>query len=112
MTLFTSLPSGDLLEGLDVPADEGGPGYGLVLLAARQSLVFEPHFAVLGPTDGRGPMSERPGLLMNDRLSTAQPNDCCIAGGTVRMLASLDVGHGDLGGDMTLLSPLRRLCNP
>jgi hypothetical protein len=33
MTLLASLPSGDRLEGLDVPADERGQRYGLVLLA-------------------------------------------------------------------------------
>src|SRR5580698_4471353 len=112
VALLASLPFGNRLEGLNVPADERCQRNGLVLPAAWHSLVFELHFAVLGPTGGRGPMSESPGLLMNDRLSTAQPNDRCIAGGTVRLLAYLDVGHGDLGGDMTFLSPLRRLCNP
>ena len=44
-------------------------------------------------------------------LAAAEPHDRCIASRPVRLLADFDIGHGDLGGDMTFLSPIRRLCN-
>jgi hypothetical protein len=56
-------------------------------------------------------MRERPGFLVNDRLAPAQPHDRGVARGAVGLLVDLDVGHGDLGGDMTFLSPIRRLCD-
>ena len=41
MALLASLPFGNRLEGLDVPADEGREADGPVLLAAWYGLVFE-----------------------------------------------------------------------
>jgi len=47
MTLLASLPFGDRLERLDVPADERCKRHRPALLAARHALVFELHFVVL-----------------------------------------------------------------
>ena len=67
MTLLASLPSGDRLEGLDVPADERCQRNGVVLPAAWHGLVFELHFAVLGPACGGRTLRKSPVLLPDQR---------------------------------------------
>src|SRR5271165_2463767 len=65
MTLLASLPFGNRLEGLDVPADERCQRDGVVLPAAWHSLVFELHFAVLGPACGSRTLRKSPVLLLD-----------------------------------------------
>jgi hypothetical protein len=112
MTLLASLPSGDCLEGLDVPADERPQRDGLVLLAARHRLVFELYFPVLGPTRGRRRQRKRLAFLMDESLSLPDTNDRGVPRRTVRLLACAYGCHGGIGGDRLFMSPLRHLRNP
>lgn len=83
MTLLASLPSGDRLEGFDVPADEGREADGPVLLAAGYGLVFELYFAV----------HECLGFPMDDHLVQALPYDRGVADRTIGLPACLDRCH-------------------
>lgn len=112
VSLLTALALRDALEVVDVPANEPGERWCALLDAGRRGRIFKDHLSVLRPAHGRRSVRECPGFLVEDRLSPTQPNDRCIAGRAVRLLADLDLLHGDLGGDMTFLSPLGRLCNP
>jgi hypothetical protein len=93
MTLLASLPSGDRLEGFDVPADEGREADGPVLLAAGYGLVFELYFAVPGPGQRRGAVYECLGFPMDDHLVQTLPYDRGVADRTIGLPACLDRCH-------------------
>jgi hypothetical protein len=93
MALLASLPFGNRLEGLDVPADERGQRNGHVLHPPGHGLVFELHFAVLGPACGRGTLRKSPVLLLDQRSAFPDANDRCVARGTVGLSACSYLCH-------------------
>ena len=111
VSLFAPLPLRDGFECVDVPADELGKRGCTVLDAGERGRILQDDLAVFRPGACRYAMRERPGFLMDHCLVTTESYDRGIASRAIRLLVDFDVGHGELGGDMGFLSPLRRLRN-
>ena len=89
MSLLASLPAGNGLKRVDVPADQLCKS-GCSLLDTNQGCrVFERDLAVLGPAQGCGAMRKRSAFPVQDCPLAAQPDDGCVARCTVRLFCVL-----------------------
>jgi hypothetical protein len=109
--LLASLPFGDRLERVDVPANELAQGLGSVLRLLDGGRVLEFNFSTARPLVRCAAMRKCLRLMVKQDTVSSNANDRAVTRRTVGLLARAYRGHGVLRGDMAFLSPFFHLEN-